>query len=140
MGWGKSTQLGYGLGITMGAKLAEPDKLCVNFMGDAAIGMVGMDLETAARNRIGTLTIVFNNGAMAIERKYMPFATEKYDSLYVHGKYGDVSKALGGWAEGVEKPEDFVPALQRAVEVTKSGQPAVIECATKEGYDFSIYP
>src|SRR5215207_5546432 len=43
MGWGKSTQLGYGLGITMGAKLAAPDKLCVNVMGDAAIGMTGMD-------------------------------------------------------------------------------------------------
>ena len=34
MGWGKSTQLGYGLGITMGAKLAAPDKLCINVMGD----------------------------------------------------------------------------------------------------------
>ena len=34
MGWGKSTQLGYGLGITMGAKLAAPKKLCVNVMGD----------------------------------------------------------------------------------------------------------
>ena len=53
IGWGKTTQLGYGLGLAMGAKLAEPDKLCVNVMGDAAIGMVGMDLETAARNRIG---------------------------------------------------------------------------------------
>ena len=52
MGWGKSTQLGYGLGITMGAKLAAPKKLCVNVMGDAAIGMTGMDIETAARNRI----------------------------------------------------------------------------------------
>jgi acetolactate synthase I/II/III large subunit len=34
MGWGKSTQLGYGLGITMGAKLAAPDKLCMNIMGE----------------------------------------------------------------------------------------------------------
>ena len=52
MGWGKSTQLGYGLGITMGAKLAAPKKLCVNVMGDAAIGMTGMDIETAARNAL----------------------------------------------------------------------------------------
>ena len=55
MGWGKTTQLGYGLGIIMGAKLAEPDKVCINFMGDAAIGMVGMDIETAARNKIDSL-------------------------------------------------------------------------------------
>ena len=68
IGWGKSTQLGYGLALTMGAKLASPDKLCINIMGDAAIGMVGTDLETAVRSNIGTLTIVFNNGVMAIER------------------------------------------------------------------------
>ena len=139
MGWGKSTQLGYGLGIAMGAKMAEPDRLCINIMGDAAIGMVGMDIETAARNNIGILTIVFNNGAMAIERKTMPFAAEKFRSIYVGGDYGDVAKALGGWAERVEKPDDFVPALKRAVEVTKSGQPAMIECLTKEGYDFSRF-
>ncbi|MHA1108416.1 MAG: thiamine pyrophosphate-requiring protein, partial [Alphaproteobacteria bacterium] len=65
MGWGKSTQLGHGLGLIMGAKLAAPEKLCINVMGDAAIGMVGMDLETAVRARLGILTIVFNNGIMA---------------------------------------------------------------------------
>lgn len=50
LGWGKSTQLGHGLGLIMGAKLAHPEKLCINMMGDASIGMVGMDLETAVRN------------------------------------------------------------------------------------------
>jgi acetolactate synthase-1/2/3 large subunit len=38
IGWGKSTQLGYGLGLAMGAKLVHPDKLCINVWGDAAIG------------------------------------------------------------------------------------------------------
>ena len=139
MGWGKSTQLGYGLGIIMGAKLAEPEKLCINFMGDAAIGMVGMDLETASRSGLGILTIVLNNGAMAIERSSMPFATEKYGSVYVGGNYGEVSRALGGWAERIERPDDYVPALTRAIEVTQSGRPAMIECITKEGFDFSKY-
>ncbi|MEI8152549.1 MAG: thiamine pyrophosphate-binding protein, partial [Hyphomicrobiales bacterium] len=50
MGWGKSTQLGYGLGITMGAKLAEPKKLCINVMGDSSFGMTGMDIETARQD------------------------------------------------------------------------------------------
>ena len=139
-GWGKSTQLGYGLGITMGAKLAEPEKLCINIMGDAAIGMVGMDIETAARNEIGILTIVLNNGAMAIERKTMPFAIEQYRSHTQGGNYRDVAKALGGWGIRVEKPDDFVPALKQAVEVTQTGQPALVECLTKEGFDFSKYP
>ena len=139
-GWGKSTQLGYGLGVTMGAKLAEPDKLCVNIMGDAAIGMVGMDIETAVRSKIGILTIIFNNGAMAIERRSMPFATEKYGSVFLGGNYRDVAKALGGWGERVEQPAEFIPALQRAIEITKTGQPALVECLTKEGFDFSRYP
>ncbi len=138
-GWGKTTQLGYGLGITMGAKLAEPGKLCVNIMGDAAIGMVGMDIETAARSNIGILTIVFNNGAMAIERSSMTFATEKYGSVYLGGDYRSVAKALGAWGARVEKPGEFVPALKDAVEVTKTGQPALIECIVKEGFDFSRY-
>jgi ABC-type multidrug transport system fused ATPase/permease subunit len=47
LGWGKTTQLGYGLGLAMGAKLAAPDKLCINVWGDAAIGFTGMDFETA---------------------------------------------------------------------------------------------
>ena len=139
MGWGKSTQLGYGLGITMGAKLAEPDKLCLNVMGDAAIGMVGMDIETAARNKIGVLTIVLNNGAMAIERATMPTAIEKYGSVYQGGNYRDVATALGAWGVRVERPAEFVPALKQAIEVTKTGQPAMVECLTKEGFDFSRY-
>ncbi len=140
IGWGKSTQLGYGLGLIMGAKLAEPDKLCVNMMGDAAIGMVGMDIETAVRNKIGILTIVFNNGIMAIERKSMPYSAEAYDTLRQGGDYAGVAKALGAWALRVERPDDFVPALKQAIDVTRTGQPALLDCICKEGYDFSVYP
>jgi acetolactate synthase-1/2/3 large subunit len=57
IGWGKSTQLGYGLGLAMGAKVAHPDKLCINFWGDAAIGMTGMDFETCVRTKIPILSI-----------------------------------------------------------------------------------
>ncbi|MEZ4660611.1 MAG: thiamine pyrophosphate-dependent enzyme [Caldilineaceae bacterium] len=38
--------------LAMGAKLAHPDKLCINVWGDAAIGFTGMDFETAVRERI----------------------------------------------------------------------------------------
>ena len=67
IGWGKTTQLGYGLGLAMGAKLARPDKLCINVWGDAAIGFTGMDFETAVRERIPILSILLNNFSMAIE-------------------------------------------------------------------------
>src|SRR5204863_4542947 len=69
IGWGKTTQLGYGLGLAMGAKLAQPEKLCINVWGDAAIGFTGMDFETAVRERIPILSVLLNNFSMAIELK-----------------------------------------------------------------------
>ena len=140
MGWGKSTQLGYGLGITMGAKLAAPKKLCVNVMGDAAIGMTGMDIETAARNRIAILTIVFNNGVMAAERDVLKLSTKKYGALTVSGNYAKVAEGLNVASTRVEKPAAIVPAIKDAVAVTDSGSPFLLEFVVKEGYDFSRYP
>ena len=139
MGWGKSTQLGYGLGIIMGAKLAAPGKLCINIMGDAAIGMTGMDIETAARNRIGILTVVFNNGVMAAERDVLPLSTKKYGALTVSGNYSKVAEGLNVAALRVEKPGDIVPAIKQAVSVTETGAPFLLEFVVKEGYDFSRY-
>jgi acetolactate synthase-1/2/3 large subunit len=139
MGWGKSTQLGYGLGITMGAKLAAPDKLCINIMGDAAIGMTGMDIETAARNRIAILTVVFNNGVMAAERDVLKTSTRKYGALTVGGNYAKVAEGLNVAATRVEKPADIVPAIKEAVGVTEAGAPFLLEIVVKEGYDFSRY-
>src|SRR6266852_319560 len=140
MGWGKSTQLGYGLGITMGAKLAAPEKLCVNVMGDAAIGMTGMDIETAARNRIAILTVVFNNGVMGAERDVLELSTKKYGALTVGGNYAKVAEGLNVAATRVEKPAHIVPAIKDAVRVTESGAPFLLEIVVKEGYDFSRYP
>jgi acetolactate synthase-1/2/3 large subunit len=140
MGWGKSTQLGYGLGITMGAKLAEPKKLCVNVMGDAAIGMTGMDIETAARNRIGILTVVFNNGVMGAERDVLKISDEKYGSMTVGGNYTKVAEGLNVAARRVEKPGDIVGGIKEAVGVTETGAPFLLEFVVKEGRDFSRYP
>jgi len=139
MGWGKSTQLGYGLGITMGAKLAAPKKLCVNVMGDAAIGMTGMDIETAARNRIAILTVVFNNGVMAAERDVLKLSTKKYGALTVSGNYAKVAEGLNVASTRVEKPAAIVPAIKDAVVVTETGAPFLLEFVVKEGYDFSRY-
>ena len=139
IGWGKTTQLGYGLGVIMGAKLANPEKLCINIMGDAAIGMVGMDIETAVRNNIGILTIVLNNGAMAIERPTMPTAIEKYKSHSQGGNYKEVAESLGGWGIRVEKPGKIISALSEAINITRSGKPALVEFITKENFDFSKY-
>jgi acetolactate synthase-1/2/3 large subunit len=140
MGWGKSTQLGYGLGINMGAKLAAPNKLCVNVMGDAAIGMTGMDIETAARNKIAILTIVFNNGVMGAERDVLKISDAKYGSMTVGGNYTKVAEGLNVAARRVEQPGDIVGAIKEAVSTTESGAPYLLEFVVKEGRDFSRYP
>ena len=76
MGWGKTTQLGMSLGLMQGAKLAKPDWTCVHVMGDAAIGMTGMDFETAARLKIGTITIVLKNSIMGAIPNIIPCCRE----------------------------------------------------------------
>ena len=137
IGWGKTTQLGYGLGLAMGAKLAAPEKLCINVWGDAAIGFTGMDFETAVRENIPILSILFNNFSMAIEIPIMPVSQEKYGAIEISGHYADMAKAFGGYGERVTDPSDIVAALQRGIESTRNGQAALLEFITSQEIDIS---
>ncbi len=137
LGWGKSHALGTGLGLIMGAKLAAPEKFCVNFMGDAAFGMTGLDFETAVRNNIPTLTIVLNNNFMAAETHSMQTSHERYGTMNILGNYADLAKSLGGWSERVEEPGQIVPALQRARKVTDDGKAALLEFITSREHTYS---
>jgi acetolactate synthase-1/2/3 large subunit len=137
LGWGKTTQLGYGLGLAMGAKLARPEKLCINVWGDAAIGFTGMDFETAVRERIPILSILLNNFSMAIELKIMQISTEKYRSTDISGDYAAMARAFGGYGERVERPEDIVPAIRRGIEQTRNGVPALLEFITAKETEVS---
>ena len=112
LGWGKSHALGTGLGLIIGAKLAAPDKLCVNFMGDAAFGMTGLDFETAVRCGIPILTVVLNNSAMAIEIPHLVVSHDKYGARDIGGRYADMGRAMGGWSERVERPEEVARRLR----------------------------
>jgi len=130
IGWGKTTQLGMGLGLAMGAKLAKPDKLCINLWGDAAIGFTGMDFETAVRERIPILSVLLNNFSMAIELKVMPISTEKYRSTDISGDYAAMARAFGGYGERVTQPGEIKAAIQRGIEQTQAGKPALLEFIT----------
>ena len=132
LGWGKSTQLGYGLGLALGAKMAAPEKQVINVMGDASFGMAGMDVETGVRSEIPIMTVVLNNGVMTNYSNYMPLATERWGSNQLTGNYVEVGKALGAYGERVETVEEMVPAFRRGAEANKSGQPALIEVMVKE--------
>ncbi len=139
LGWGKTTQLGYGLGLAMGAKLAKPDALCINVWGDAAIGFTGMDFETAVRERIPILSVLFNNFSMAIEIPVMPVSTEKYRSTDISGHYADMAKAFGGYGERIESPDQIIPAIQRGIQKTEEGVPALLEFITAKETQISSF-
>jgi acetolactate synthase-1/2/3 large subunit len=130
IGWGKTTQLGYGLGLAMGAKLARPDALCINVWGDAAIGFTGMDFETAVRERIPILSILLNNFSMAIELKVMAVSTEKYRSTDISGDYAAMARAFGGYGERITEPAEIIPAIKRGIAQTEAGVPALLEFIT----------
>lgn len=139
LGWGKTTQLGYGLGLAMGAKLAMPDKLCINVWGDAAIGFTGMDFETAVRERLPILSVLLNNFSMAIELPIMQQATAKYRSTDISGDYAAFARALGGYGERVTEPGEIVPAIRRAIRQTEKGTPALLEFITAKEIAYSTY-
>lgn len=127
VGWGKTTQLGYGLGLMMGANLVYPEKTCVHLMGDGAIGMTGMDFETAAREEIPVMLIVLNNFEMA-----------SYDTPF-SGHYADFAASMGGYGERIEDPEAIGDAIERGVEKTEENTPVLLEFLTAKETDKSIF-
>ena len=135
--WGKSTQLGYSLGLAMGARMAAPDKLAVHIIGDYGFGMVALDIETAVRERIPVLSIVLNNSAMGIySPNSFPTANDLYGTKYTGGNFAQVAEAMGSYNARIEKPEEIVPAIRTAMKVIDAGQPAVLEFITKEEQAF----
>ena len=138
IGWGKSHGLGTGLGLNIGAKLAAPEKFVVNFMGDAAFGMTGLDFETAVRNNIPILTVVLNNSTMAIETSHMATSHEMYKTRDLGGDYADMAKAMGGWSEKISSPDEIKNAFMKAKTATENGQTALLEFITSEEQDFSF--
>ena len=139
IGWGKTTQLGTGLGLAMGAKLERPEKLCINWWGDAAIGFTGMDFETAVRERIPILSLLSNNSSMAIEIPVMRTATRKYGCTDISGNYAEFARALGGYGERVTDPSEIQPAIRRGIAQTELGTPALIEFVTSKELALSRY-
>ena len=132
IGWGKTTQLGSGLGFALGAKLARPEATVVNLMGEAAFGMVGIDFETAIRCDLPILTIVMRNNVLGGYASSMPVATKKYGANRMSGGYAPIAAALGGYGECVSDPRHLRPALLRGLARVSKGQAALIEVITHE--------
>lgn len=132
MGWGKTTQLGSGLGLMIGAKLAQPDWTAINLMGDAAFGMVSADVETASRLKLPITTIVMNNGVMGGYGRFMPVATERYRANRLSGRYADLAASFGVYSESIQDPEAVGAAIRRCVTKNVAGESALLEIYTRE--------
>jgi acetolactate synthase-1/2/3 large subunit len=129
IGFGGTSAMGWSTPAALGAKLGNPDKTVVNFTGDGSFGMTGMEIETAARNDIRTLTIILNNESLGASRETLHDRFKGHEiGIALGGDYAGVARALGAFGEKVDKPADLQPALARAL---AHRGPAVLEVEVK---------
>ena len=132
VGMGGMAAMGWSMGAAIGAKLGRPDHLVVHLLGDASFGMTGMEIETAARMGISTLTIVVNNGGTggALMTADRPNAAP-VSMAALGGDFSMVARGLGAYSERVEQPGELIPAFKRAIKATEDGQAALVEVITR---------
>ena len=132
IGWGKTTHLGFGIPLMIGAKMAEPDKFCLNLMGDGAFGMSGTDIETAARSKAAITTVLLNNSAMATysgptQGAIGAEARERYGVSSMQGDYAKIAEGMGAVGIKVSKASEMAPALQEAQRLNAEGTTVLID-------------
>ncbi|MYE31367.1 MAG: hypothetical protein F4X80_01625, partial [Chloroflexi bacterium] len=127
VGWGKTTHLGFSIPLMIGAKLAHPDRFCLNLMGDGAFGMSGVDIETSARAGVPITTVVLNNGGMATYPGGFPTAREQYGVSHMTGNYAQIAEGMGAVGIEVLEPGELAPALERAQQLNAEGRTVLID-------------
>jgi len=127
IGWGKTTHLGFGIPLMIGAKMAHPDKFCLNLMGDGAFGMSGMDLETSARAGVPITTVILDNGGMATYPGGLPVARERYGVTHMQGDYAKIAEGMGAVGITVKKVTEMAPALKEAQQLNANGKTVLID-------------
>jgi thiamine pyrophosphate-dependent acetolactate synthase large subunit-like protein len=127
IGWGKTTHLGYGIPLMIGTKLAKPDKFCLNFMGDGAFGMSGLDIETSVRAGAPITTIVLNNGDMATYPGGYPTARQVFEVTKMTGDYAKIAEGLGAVGITVTQPGEIAPALRQAQRLNAEGKTVLLD-------------
>ena len=130
IGWGKTTHLGFGIPLMIGAKMAHPDKFCLNLMGDGAFGMSGLDLETSVRAELPITTVLLNNGAMSTYEGTSligPVSKKEYGVSSMKGDYAKIAKGMSAAGIRVEKPNELEMALKNAQQLNKDGKTVLID-------------
>jgi thiamine pyrophosphate-dependent acetolactate synthase large subunit-like protein len=127
VGWGKTTHLGYGIPLMIGTKLAKPDKFCLNFMGDGAFGMSGLDIETSVRAGAPITTIVLNNGDMATYPGQYVTARQMFEVTKMTGDYAKIAEGMGAVGITVTAPEEVAAALKKAQQLNAEGKTVLLD-------------
>ena len=130
--------MGYGLGACIGAKVGNPDKLCINIAGDGCFRMNMNELATASRYNLPVIEIVINNSVLGMVRQWQTLFYEQHYSQTVFKDkvdYCKVAEGLGCMAIRVTKKSEVVPALKKAI---NSKTPVLIDCIIEE--DDKVFP
>jgi len=139
IGWGKSTHLGYGIPLMIGAKIAEPEKFCINFMGDGAFGMSGLDIETSQRSGNPITTVVMNNGTMGGYPQNYPQSIEKFQTIKMTGNYAKIAEGMGAKGISVDNPNEIKKAILDARKFNDDGFSVLIDIKTQPELKMSNY-
>jgi thiamine pyrophosphate-dependent acetolactate synthase large subunit-like protein len=137
--------IGYGAPASVGAALAnrKHGRLSVNIQCDGDLNYAPGVLWTAAHHRIPLLTIMHNNRAYHQERMYVQDMAARAERGIDRADigtaltdpnidYATMAKAYGVFSEGpIENPKDLEPALRRAIQVVKRGEPALVDVVTQ---------
>jgi len=131
LGWGNVSTLGFSLAGAIGAKLAYPERQCVNITGDAGVCYMMGNFEAVARYGIGITTLHINNGGYS---GYGPgFWGGGHDpytwkvSDHSAACMSAMARAVGFHGEDVTEPGEVIPALKRAFDENTKGRPAFVE-------------
>ena len=131
VGWGKTTHLGASIPLMIGAKKAMPERMCVAFMGDAAFGMSGLDIETSVRAGLPITVVLLNNGIMATYPGGTPTAREQFGVTHMSGDYGAIAKGMGADGIHVTKASELPAAIKQAEQANKEGRSVMIDVKTR---------
>ncbi|MBI1990923.1 MAG: hypothetical protein HYS65_14630, partial [Betaproteobacteria bacterium] len=131
LGWGNVSTLGFSLAGAIAAKLAYPDRQCVNITGDAGVCYMMGNFEAVARYGIGITTLHINNGGYS---GYGPGAWGPGHDPYTW-KVSDhssacmsaLARAVGWHGADVSEPSQVIPALKRAFDANAQNRPAFVE-------------
>jgi len=135
---GGSGTMGYGLGACIGAKMGQPDKICINIGGDGCFRMNMNELATASRYNIPIIQVIINNHVLGMVRQWQTlFYDKRYSQTVLNDKvdFCKVAEGLGCEAILVTQKEEVAPAIEKAISL---GKPVVINCIIPE--DDKVFP